>query len=84
MQHTAKELIERLKTEYQPDQMLAYTIYSADDVTNQDNVMPFEDAEEVWNDIIDKFDDAIDDAQSDLNQTLSELVEEALGEGEDD
>jgi hypothetical protein len=46
--------------------------------------MSFDKADEIWNDVVDKFEGAIDWAQSELNQTLSELVEEELGEGEDD
>jgi hypothetical protein len=84
MQHTAKELIERLQKEYDPEETLAYTIYSKADVAGHNDTMSFDKADEIWNDVVDKFDDAIDDAQSDLNQTLSELVEDELGEGEDD
>lgn len=80
MQHTAKELIERLQKEYDPEETLAYTIYSVADVQNHNDNMSIEQAEEIWNDVVDKFDDAIDDAQSDLNQTLTELVEDELGE----
>jgi hypothetical protein len=80
MQHTAKELIERLQKEYDPEDTLVYTIYSVADVQGHTDTMSIEQAEEIWNDVVDKFDDAIDDAQSDLNQTLNELVEDELGE----
>ena len=84
MQHTAKELIERLQKEYDPEEILVYTIYSQADVAGHNDTMSFELAEEIWNDVSDDFDNSMDDAQSDLNQALSALVEDALSEGEDD
>ena len=76
MTTTIKDLIDRLSTDYEPDELIAYTIYSKGDVEavlkdehNRTDI----DADEVWREIAHDFDNGMGD-HSELNAVLSELV----------
>ena len=84
MTTTIKDLIDHLSTNYEPDELIAYTIYSKGDVEailkdehNRTDI----DADEVWREIAHDFDSGMGD-RSELNAFLSELVSDEVDQYE--
>jgi hypothetical protein len=78
---TPKELIETLK-QYNPDEALLITWWSAEDVEmlmNDDGIDEADKAKEIWDEVIDTLDKNTSDfAISSVNDELSSLVYEKL------
>lgn len=79
--YTVKELIEHLQTTYEPDEVVAYTLYSKGDVEsilkydhNREDIDP----DEVWKEIADEVEGALDGAQESVSEFLSERVSEEV------
>jgi hypothetical protein len=77
---TVKELIEKLQTEYQPDEKVAYTIWSWRDL--EDAMQPDDYSEEtakrIWSKIWLTFNDALEMQNPELRESLEWLIEEQL------
>jgi hypothetical protein len=73
---TVEQLIESLKREYAPDEVIAYTIYSKDDVlVNPERHFDDSQVAEAWNEsIVHDVDSAIDTAQGDINACLDQAI----------
>ena len=77
---TVKELIEKLQTEYQPDEKVAYTIWSWRDL---EDVIPEEDysqetAKRVWEKVWLTFNDALEMQNPELTEQLEWITQEEL------
>ena len=75
--YKVRELIERLQSDYTPDEVIAYTIYSKGDVESilqYDFERPDISTDEVWEEVIKGVNGAIETSQEDINNYLNELV----------
>lgn len=78
MAFTIKELINHLQTNYDPDEVVAYTLWSKGDVVPLlvENGREDIDADEVWREIVDDFENGMDSGETSM--CLSELVDEQV------
>jgi hypothetical protein len=83
---TVKDLIDDLNKNYQPDEEIAYIIYSKADVEpllKDEHDRGDIDADEVWKEIAVHLKNGLHDSQEGVIQFLSELVEEQVDLYED-
>lgn len=84
--YKVRELIERLQIDYDPNEVIAYTIYSKGDVESlleHDFQRPDISTDEVWEEVIRGVNGSIETSQEDINSYLHELVNAEVDQYED-
>jgi len=84
--YKVRELIEWLKIDYDPNEVIAYTIYSKGDVESllkHKHQRPDISTDEVWEEVIEGVNGAIETSQGDINSYLHELVSAEVDQYED-